>query len=346
MSYPNQWPPQQFKAFQQPQRRNSNWGMIAAVAGGGILLLVLLCCGGVAYIASPPAASAAAQQPFTFSDVAFPAFPERGELSVVAPQVQAVSISLGSEGGFYSAPGMGGKMILYLPPGDHAQKSLPCILITGAGSDLLSGMTLSDEDEPEHLPYVQAGFAVLAYELDGPSSDDDGDDSMQRSFEAFRASRAGLVNARNALEYVLQKVPEVNPNKVFAAGHSSAATHALLFAEHEPRLAGVIAYAPAVNLPKRFGFLLRALATEIPAVVDFAAQSSPHTHRERLKCPTFLFHAEDDSTCPIAETKTLSRQLKKQGTDVTLVTVKTGDHYDSMIDEGIPAAIQWLSTKK
>jgi dipeptidyl aminopeptidase/acylaminoacyl peptidase len=141
-------------------------------------------------------------------------------------------------------------------------------------------------------------------------------------------------------------VPEVNPKKIFSAGHSSAATHALLFAEHEPRLAGVVAYAPAVNLPQRFGFLLRALATEMPGVVDFAAQSSPHTHRERLKCPTFLFHAEDDSTCPIAETKTLNSQLKKQGTDVTFVTVETGDHYDSMIDEGIPAAIQWLNTKK
>jgi len=351
VSNPNQWQPQQYQAFQQQQQyyqpRRTNWGLTAAILGGGALLLVLVCCGGIAYIAQPPAASAAAKEPFTFSEVAVPSFPDRGPLAPIDPQVHSTTISLGAQGGFYSSPGMGGKLILYLPPGQHQPQSLACILITGAGSDLLTGMTLSEEDEPEHLPYVEAGFAVLAYELDGPNLDDSGDaEAMKPAYEAFKASRAGLVNARNALEYVLAKVPEVNPKKIFAAGHSSAATHALLFAEHEPRLAGVIAYAPAVNLPKRFGLLLRVLATEMPGVVDFATQSSPHTHRERLKCPTFLFHAEDDSTCPIAETKALKKQLEKQGTDVTLVTADSGDHYDSMIDEGIPSAIEWLSKRK
>jgi dipeptidyl aminopeptidase/acylaminoacyl peptidase len=346
VSHPSQYP-QPYQPYQQPPRKGTSWGLISlAVVGGGVVLLAVVCCGSVAYLLQPPAASAAARQPFVISDVPIPAFPDRGELATIAPQVTATTISLGDSGGYYGAPGLGGKLILYLPPGNHEPKSLPCILITGAGSDLLSGMSLSDGDQPEHLPYVQAGFAVLAYELDGPNSTEGDSAAMKRAFAAFQAARAGLVNARNALEFVLEKVPEVNPQKIYAAGHSSAATHALLFAEHEPRLAGVVAYAPAVNLPKRFGFFLRALATEMPEVVDFAAQSSPHTHRERLKCPTFLFHAEDDSTCPIAETRALADQLKQQGTDVTLETVKSGDHYESMIGEGIPAAIRWLSTKK
>ena len=162
----------------------------------------------------------------------------------------------------------------------------------------------------------------------------------------FRSkSRAGLVNARNALQYVLDKIPEVNPDQIYAAGHSSAATHALLFAEHEPRLAGVIAYAPAINVPKRLGPLLRIFSLQMPGVVDFATQSSPHTHIARLKCPTFLFHAENDSNCPIAETRNFSEELKQQGTDVTFVSVPTGDHHYSMIEEGIPAAIKWLEPR-
>ena len=44
-------------------------------------------------------------------------------------------------------------------------------------------------------------------------------------------AQAGLVNARNALEFVLARVPEVDPKRIYAAGHSSAGTLALLFAE-------------------------------------------------------------------------------------------------------------------
>ena len=59
---------------------------------------------------------------------------------------------------------------LYLPPGKHAPKSLPCVLIAPAGSTCWRAWTLGDGDSPEHMPYVKAGYAVLAYELDGPST--------------------------------------------------------------------------------------------------------------------------------------------------------------------------------
>ena len=84
-------------------------------------------------------------------------------------------------------------------------------------------------------------------------------------------------------DYVLAKVPEVDPARIYAAGHSSAATHALLLAEHEPRLAGVIAYAPAIDVPKRFGPLLPIFRFLLPGLVDFVTQSSPHTHDRRAE---------------------------------------------------------------
>jgi dipeptidyl aminopeptidase/acylaminoacyl peptidase len=312
------------------------------ILGGGAILLGLVCCGGVMFLAQPPKATAAAQKPFELDDVPMPVFPDRGKPEEPEPRVLKFIASLGATGGYYDVPGLGGKIVLYLPAGDHKPQSLPCILITGAGSNLLSGMPLGDGDSPEHIPYVQAGYAVVAYELDGPAEDRGDPSELKRAYEAFKASRAGLVNARNALQYVLDKVPEVNPAKIFAAGHSSAATHALLFAEHEPRLAGVIAYAPAIDVSERFGPLLRAFALQLPGVVDFVTQSSPQTHRQRLKCPTFLFHAEDDTNVPIAQTRKFYDELKQQGADVTFVTVATGNHHDSMIHEGIPAAIKWL----
>lgn len=357
MSYSNQDFPVQnnLNQFYPPPPRPANGPskvlIVLAVLGGGALLLLGACCGGVIYFAQPAVASAAATQPFDYSAVPIPSFDDRGPAEEIEPGVRMYDILLGDElgyyeDGFYRTPGIGGHLRLYLPAGDHPPQSLPCVLHTGAGTTLLHGIVLDDgPNPPEFMPYVKAGFAVLAYEMDGPSYDEEDTAAMLKSYEAFRASRAGLVNARNAIEFLLQRIPEVDPKRIYVSGHSSAATHALLLAQHEPRLAGVIAFAPAVDLPKWFEPRLPIFRWLLPGVTDFVTQSSPSTHRERLKCPTLLFHAEDDSICDIAETRTFADQLRAQGTDVTLITVATGDHYESMVSEGLPAGVRWLQEK-
>jgi dienelactone hydrolase len=348
MSDPGQFP-QQFPPYHQPPKSGNSWAFLLAVVGGSALLLAIVCCGGLAIVFRTPSASAAARQPFKIVDVPPPAFAQRAEAEQheLEPGVVQFVIDIGdTDGGFYDKPGHGGTMYLYLPPGEHVAKSLPCVLIAPAGSTLLAGMDLTEGDQPEHTPYVKAGCAVLSYELDGPCYDDRDPTEMREAYDAFKNSRAGLINARNALEYVLAKVPEVDPARIYSAGHSSAATHALLFAEHEPRLAGVVAYAPATDLPKRMGAQIPLFRFVLTGLVDFVTQSSPHTHLPALKRPVFLFHAEDDTNSPIADTRAFAENLKRQGTDVKLVTVPSGDHYDSMINEGIPAAIQWLRDRQ
>lgn len=353
MSYGNQpgqnplgYTPQQF--YPPPPQKSGGSGVwiILAVVGGGLVIVLLACCGFVGYLAQPATASAAAKQPFQYADVPLPAFPDRSEPDSSEPGVVWHEIYLGDDGGFYDPPGHGGYMYLYLPEGQHQPRSLPCILHTGAGTTLLHGVELDGEgNPPEYIPYVKAGYAVLLYDMDGPVYDEEDVDEMREAFEAFKDSRAGLVNARNAIEYLIAKVPEVNPAQIYASGHSSAATHALLLAEHEPRLAGVIAYAPAVDLPKWFGPRMGVMRFLLPGMTDFVTQSSPSTHVARLKCPTLLFQAEDDSICDIAETRVFADQLRAQGTDVTFITVPTGDHYEAMINEGLPNGVRWLQQR-
>ena len=339
-------PPVNYGAYGPPPPKNSgpNWLLIIlGIFGCGGILLAVACCGGIAWLGRPPQASPQASQPFEIASVSLPAFPERGpNRPEFEPGITREEISLGARGGYYNPPGNGGILWIYLPAGQHAPGSLPCILICGAGSTMLEGMSLGDGDVDEHIPYAEAGFAVVAYELDGPGNDSIDD---PRAYDAFRQSRAGLVNARNALEYVLAKVPEVNPKQIYSAGHSSAGTLSLLFAEHEPRLAGCIAYAPCTDVPGFIGIRTRFYSSSHQGIADFVVQSSPNTHVSRLKCPVFLFHAEDDSNVDVAETKDFSSRLEQTNRDVTLKIVPTGDHYDSMIEEGIPAAIQWLKTK-
>jgi dienelactone hydrolase len=276
--------------------------------------------------------------------IALPNFPDSGPAREIEPGIMLREVTLGpARPPMGLTPGFGGKLWLYLPSGEHQPRSLPCILITGAGSTLLTGMDLGDGDRPEHLPYVRAGFAVLAFELDGPLANWNTANQMERkqAMVRFLNARAGLVNAHIALEYALAKVPEVDPSRISVAGHSSAGTLAVLFAEHEPRLKACVAFAPALDIEKHFGPEDVAQLTGA-GMGDLCVRYSPKRNEDTLKVPLFLFHARDDSNTPVVDSEAFAADLQARGKPVTLDLVPSGNHYDSMINEGIPHAIAWL----
>jgi dienelactone hydrolase len=274
-----------------------------------------------------------------------PNFPEPGPAREIEPGIMLREVKLGpARPPVGVPPGFCGKLWLYTPSGEHPAKSLPCVLICGAGSDLITGMDLGDGDRPEHLPYVRAGFAVLAFELDGSLQDREKATEMETRQAAFRFlnARAGLVNAHIALEYALKKMPEVDPDRISAAGHSSAGTLAVLFAEHEPRLKACVAFAPALDVEKRFDPQDVARLTMV-GLGDLCVRYSPKRNEDKLRAPLFLFHAKDDSVVPFVDSEAFASDLQSKGKPVTLDLVPTGEHYDSMINEGIPRAIAWLN---
>jgi dipeptidyl aminopeptidase/acylaminoacyl peptidase len=274
--------------------------------------------------------------------------PELPEARTLAPGVSFRAVTFGSGGGYPSVPGHGGTLWIYLPEGQHQPRSLPCVLVAPAGTNLLTGSDLGEEGpHPEHIPYVEKGFAVVSYSLDGPLSgppEQARNEDFARAYAAFRAAQAGLVNARNALEFVLARLPEIDPARVYAAGHSSAGTIALLLAEHEPRIRACAAYAPCVDLERRLAELIKDPAAPLllPGIREFVIRSSPMTHEKALTCPLFLFHALDDANVPVNETNALADRLRQQGRQVELVNAHQGGHYDPMLSEGIPRAIEWL----
>ena len=268
-----------------------------------------------------------------------PPLPDIGAGREIEPGVMFHEVRL--PGG--DKPGFAGKLWLYLPAGDHADHSLPCVLITAGGASLLRGNDLSDHARAEQLPYVRAGFAVLAYELDGALARgrNTSEAEMSQAMVRFLAARAGLVNAHVALQFVLKKVPQVDPRRIFTAGHSSAATTAMLFAEQEPTIRGCVAYAPAINLAKHFGEEVVQILHDA-GLDDLAVRHAPINHESKLRCPILLFHARDDGVVPVADTEACAERLKALGKSVTLVIVPSGGHYDSMIRQGVPRGIEWL----
>ncbi|WP_435009512.1 prolyl oligopeptidase family serine peptidase [Tundrisphaera lichenicola] len=266
-----------------------------------------------------------------------PPFPEAGPGHELDPGVTFQEVRL--PGG--SQPGWSGKLWLYRPTGEHAPRSLPCVMITGAGSNLLTGMSLSDGDRPEHVPYVRAGFAVLAYELDGGLEEQDPSEArLRQAIGKFQAARAGLVNAAIALAFLRERVPAVDPNRVYTAGHSSAGTMAMLFAEHAPELKGCVAFAPAIDLVKRFGPAMNDI--QALGCLDLATRYSPKDNESKLACPLFLFHAQGDGNVPVQDSEASAERLRQMGKSVTLEVVPGGDHYNSMMNPGISRAIEWL----
>ena len=226
-----------------------------------------------------------------------------------------------------------------LPP----EGKLPCVLIAPAGTPLIYGMNLSPGDQAEHIPYVRAGFAVVAYSLSGHVQDPQSDAQVNQGIRAFMQADGGLVNARTALDYALARVEKIDPERIYVAGHSSAATVALLVAEHDPRVKACVAYAPAVDVSRRLGpRTIDMVSRQIGGFREFVERISPRTQMDKLQCPVFLFHARNDKNVPVAQSVQFYNDLKKTNPKVKFVEPPTGDHYPGMIKQGIPQAIAWL----
>ncbi|MFO0810922.1 MAG: prolyl oligopeptidase family serine peptidase [Gemmataceae bacterium] len=227
---------------------------------------------------------------------------------------------------------------------ERAEGRLPLVLVPPAGSTLVCGMRLAEGDRLEHLPYAAAGFAVASFDIDGdvPRENRPSEAAVLKGAREFRDAQAGLANVRAALDFVLAKAPDVDPGRVYIAGHSSAATLALLTAEHEPRVAACAAFGGVPDVEDSLAKAIPALNRALPGYRTFLNYSSPKTGVETLKCPVFLFHAEDDTVVPIRQCTDFAALLRKTNPNVTLVTTPAGGHYDSMIQEGIPKCIEWL----
>jgi dienelactone hydrolase len=286
----------------------------------------------------------------TLSPTSVPA-PQLPDLGVARPipgtnsTFQFIQIKQGS------GPGQTMQFRVYLPATQAPAQSIPCVLLAPAGTNLLHGNPLDGDDyHDEALPYSEAGMAVVCFSLDGEMTVDEsaGDRAyglaLSVAYRQFMAAKAGVVNGRNAFEFALAKLPQVNPKMIYTAGHSSAATVSLLMAANEERLAGSIAFAPITDLSIRLDGIADdpSVRRTLPGIATYLRTGSPATYVERFKCPLFVFHARDDSNEPFQNTERFVSQLKAQSAKVDFAVVNTGDHYDSMIQSGIPQAISWI----
>jgi dipeptidyl aminopeptidase/acylaminoacyl peptidase len=303
-----------------------------------VILIVSAACSRQSAETPSSAASLTPSKALSYAPLA--TFPPLGPATRVEKGVMVHQVMLGAT-----------RVWIYLPEKAPAA-AMPVVFIAPAGVPPFVGNgfgpDLDRQRSPEHLPYVHAGFAVVAYDTAGelPNGDEPSYEQVQAAATAFRDAEAGVVNARHAIDYVLKMVPGVDPKRLYSAGHSSAGRISLLLAESDPRIAACVAYAPVTNPDQRAREIAPEAAQYLEANVsgfgEFLKRTSPSRNIGQLRCPTFLYHAADDTRISVLETEEFVESLKKTNPRVTFVRGASGDHYDSMIEEGMPKAIAWL----
>ncbi|MEM9587855.1 MAG: prolyl oligopeptidase family serine peptidase, partial [Planctomycetota bacterium] len=220
---------------------------------------------------------------------------------------------------------------------------LPTLIVNGSGAYLFSGMILGDEDIEPMLPYVEQGFAILAYETDGCQPDFERDPTMLDIAQMTRQyvkSKAGLINAKRAMSFALERFPELDSDQLYTIGHSSGGKQALLLASHDDRIRGCVAFAPACEM--EFGSAMtvaRIRGVDTFRLGQEVKRSMPLVHAERLTVPTLLIYSRRDR---ITTPNEVLRYAHAVGSNARAVQVNCDGH-GYVPDAGEELALKWLS---
>jgi dipeptidyl aminopeptidase/acylaminoacyl peptidase len=231
-------------------------------------------------------------------------------------------------------------------PAASATGRRPVILIAPAGTPLIWGMKLSDGDRAEHLPWAEHGYMVVAYSLDGAVEDREDAAAIEIGVRAFVRANTGLDNSRAALDLALASEPRADPDRVYTVGHSSAATLALRAGAELPRVRAIVAFNGVADVDAHVTPFLDPIRQMEPLAPARLHASSPIAHLDALRTkPVFLFHSTEDVVVPVAESEKLAEAMKPLPDQSRVLIVPTGDHYRSMLEQGLPAAMTWLDAQ-
>ncbi len=232
---------------------------------------------------------------------------------------------------------------VYLPKGAGPEQKVPVVLIPPAGSRLFHGMRLGSDDRAEHRPYAEAGFAVVAFEVSGATAGVINTKKTRAALRAFQAAEWGVVDAFEALAVARGKFPQIYRERVYAAGHSSAGTLALQIASSTNSIRACAVYAPVCDVEEFVGESgLAMLDSWVPGTSASLRNGSPINRVMAIHVPVFLFNAKDDNVVDPRTISAFREELARRRVRFEHVIAKSGGHYESMINVGIPEAIKWL----
>ena len=213
-----------------------------------------------------------------------------------------------------------------MPAGDHAPKSLPCLVVAQYQNDLLTREPLPQEQRggfPMMGAAITKNAVTIQYWLSGKARDwrkdgvDKGD--MKEAIAEFRKTQGGLLNAQLAVDLALS-LPEVDPQRIYTAGDQESGLIALLLAEHDDRLRGCIVTDPITDLVAYYGQQrLDELSVDLAEMSHFAIRHSPITHVDKIRCPVFLAQSKNERRAPREQSMAFAEKLRELSKDVVFL---------------------------
>ena len=268
---------------------------------------------------------------------------------------------------------------VFMPKGEHAAGSVPCVLMPPLHAGFLQGAVFVERSDRPYLAWVKAGFAVVAYETSQYTHL-----NRPRDFglviKEYMNNHGGMDHTHNALEYTLRKVPQVDPERLFIVGRGLSSTLALVAAAGEPRIKACVAIDPIADLNARYARELKSMEQQRPCSTHFAYQLSPIRHVAELQCPVLLYDlgqrgmpviedigddeppatppATDAASTPdpaaakpkrpkVSEVAQLEGALKDASKPVTIIRLAAGTpdskEQDVDADQIVPQVTKWLN---
>jgi dipeptidyl aminopeptidase/acylaminoacyl peptidase len=212
-------------------------------------------------------------------------------------------------------PSPAGQLAAYITadPGDGRRH--PAVVWAHGGFGGTSADNLTEDGDA--FPFVQAGLVVMAPSWRGEN------DNPGR-YEMFYGE---VDDALAAIDYV-SKLPYVDPNRVYMAGHSTGGTLTLLAAESTTKLRAAFSMGGAPDLftvlrPFGIGYgntpfnWTDKKERRLRSAIDYVGH---------LKTPTWYFEgSEETSYC--ADARKMETLAKKFGTPFTVNIIQNGDHF-------------------
>ncbi len=253
------------------------------------------------------------------------------------------------------------KFIVFLPT-HPAKPKLPCIFVAASGTEPsapFAGRTLEEMNTGDFVKYAKAGYAVIAYDVDGAVGDinvinrAESFDARQKQIliyliKAYKASDAGVLNAKLAIDYAVARIPQIDPNAMYTAGTGSGGTISLMVAATDKRIKAAIAFSPVTTLPGQYSTLVETVSKSVPGYKEFIDRSSPHNNIDKMTKPIFIFHDDRLTTISLADTTNFVELVKKNNSSVFFTheldrDFRTGD---DMLSSSLKQSIEWLNTQQ
>jgi dienelactone hydrolase len=254
------------------------------------------------------------------------------------------------------------KFIIFLPT-QPAKPKLPCIFVAASGTEPFAPFSGRILDETMNISssinYAKAGYAVIVYDVDG---DVDGVNIIDRiqsfgerrkrfsidAIKAYKASDAGVLNAKLAIDYAVARIPQIDPNAMYTAGIGASGTISLMVAATDKRIKAAIAYSPYTNLPGKHSDLVENVSKLVPGYKEFIDRSSPHNNIDKMTKPIFIFHDDRLNDISLEDTTNFVELVKKKNPSISLIHGKDSDfiYERGTSSYSFKQSISWLNNQQ